>query len=134
MMTVGSEMLAFKLAAVRQKQVAINATMGAAIALALAVTLLAAAMLADWLLDLNVAIRAVILLVNLAVLGFVGYRYVVKPIVEAPDDEELALFVERVIPDFRTRLIAAVQLTKPQGIPPGGSARLVQALVAETES
>jgi hypothetical protein len=51
-----------------------------------------------------------------------------------PDDDEVALMVEKARPTFRSRLIASLQLTRPGAIPPGSSAALVTALVAETQT
>src|SRR5260370_37485548 len=42
--------------------------------------------------------------------------------------------VEKARPEFRSRLIAAIQLTRPGALPPGASAALVDAMIEETEA
>ncbi len=42
--------------------------------------------------------------------------------------------VERHSPQFRSRLISAVQLVRPEAVPAGASASMVRAMISETES
>jgi hypothetical protein len=54
----------------------------------------------------------------------------IRPWSRRPDDERVALMVERALPAFRSRFIAAVQLAKSRE--EGNSPALIKALVAET--
>jgi hypothetical protein len=128
-----SPLLHEKIASVRSKLLTVSAGSGLSLAVILASGLLAAGMLADWLLDLPLAVRAVFLAVDVAVVGRVLFRDVFTPVAHQPDDNAVALLVERALPQFRSRLIAALQLTQPQAIPAGASPVLVTELVRQTE-
>src|SRR6185369_3895397 len=129
-----STFLGAKLAALRRRQVATAALTGLAMALGVGVEMLALAMFVDWWLDLAWGIRLVLLIVQVALLGYIGLRHVVAPVLHQPDDDELALMVEKARSVFRSRLIAAVQLTRPGAIPAGASTSMVEAMVQETEA
>ena len=129
-----SALLHEKLAGVRAKILTVTAGSGVSLALILVTGLLAGGMLADWLLDLPLAVRAALLALNASVLGYILFRDVITPIIRRPDDNTVALLVERALPQFRSRLIAALQLTQPQAIPAGASPVLVAELVRETET
>jgi hypothetical protein len=77
--------------------------------------------------------RLVSLLAQTAVFGFILARYIVRPLVWQPDDDDLALMVERRRPEFRSRLIASIQFPRPNAVPPGASVSMATALVEETE-
>src|SRR5262245_54715735 len=129
-----SALLHAKIVALRRKHVSTAALTGMATAIGIGIELLALAMFADWWLDLPWIVRLVLLLAQLLLFGFIVVRFVLIPIVRQPDDEELALMVEKARPEFRSRLIAAIQLTRPQAIAPGISPVLVDAMVEETEA
>ncbi len=129
-----SALLHGKLAGVRAKLLAVTAGSGVSLAIILVTGLLAAGMLADWLLDLPLAVRAALLALNAGVLTYVLIRDVLTPFVNRPNDDAVALLVERALPQFRSRLIVALQLTQPQAIPAGASSVLVTELVRETET
>ena len=74
------------------------------------------------------------LALNLGIICYFVARHVFLPILHQPDDDTLALLVEKARPEFSSRLIASVQLTEPGGISTGESSDLVRALVEETES
>jgi hypothetical protein len=57
----------------------------------------------------------------------------IRPILYGPDDEQIALWVERERPEFATRLIASVQLAQSEAIPDGVSQSLVAAMIGQTE-
>ena len=106
----------------------------AAVAVAgLAVVGLAANMAVDRWLDLSRAHRAALLVVDgiglLAVLVWRG----VLPVVRGPDVEQAALWVERAVPAFGSRLISAVQFSAG-GAGAGASAAMVRALVRQVEA
>ena len=129
-----SPFLAAKITALRRKQVATVALTGAAMALGVGVELLALAMFFDWWLDLAWGVRLLLLLAQTGIMTYLLLRFVVAPLLHPPDEDELALMVEKARSIFRSRLIAAVQLTRPGSIPSGASAPMVDAMVEETEA
>ena len=129
-----SEFLADKLTRLRQKLVRTSVLLALSVAVLVGVEVLALAMFFDWLIDLPWSVRAALLLAQLAFLSWLFIRYIVAPLVRQPHDEALALLVERARPQLRTRLIAAVQLTRPGALPAGASTIFVRALVDETEA
>ena len=129
-----SEMLLTKLHGARQKHVTVCFCTGLFAAAGAAVVGLGAAMLLDWWLDLALWIRAVLLLINLAVIIFVFLDLALWPIVWGPDAEGIALRVEDAEPSLATRLIASVQLSQAGAIPAGTSVSLVRAMIAQTEA
>ena len=128
-----SSLITTKLAAARSRHVAVAIGEGLSQAIVFAICWIAATMILDRLFELPYLFRAVTLAALLASLGWIIAKRLVFPIVYGPDDEELALAVERECPEFRTRLIAAVQLSRPNAITAGSSASLVRAMVAQTE-
>jgi hypothetical protein len=131
---VPSPVLAQKLDALRRKQATVAVGAGLAEGVAAIVLLLAAGMLLDWMLDLPIGVRILLLLADLAVVSGIAWARVLVPILYGPDEDRAALMVERAYPDFRSRLIASVQLTRPRAVPHGGSISLVRALVDQTEA
>ena len=129
-----STLLAAKIALLRRKLLSVAVATGVAMALAVSVELLALAMFVDWLMDLPWTVRLVLLLVQAVALSYIVFNMLVKPVVHQPDDDELALMVEKAKPEFRSRLIAAIQLARPGAIPAGASAMLADAMVEETEA
>lgn len=129
-----SPLLAGKIEALRRKFVGVGAVTGAAMAVAVGVETLALAMFLDWWLDLPRWIRALMLLGQAGIWGFILWRMVLIPIVRQPSDDELALMVEKARPAFRSRLIASVQLTRPGALGPNDSASMVDAMVEQTEA
>ena len=128
-----SQLLHAKIATVRSKQTTLEAVRGLCAMAAAAVLLLAATMLLDWFVELPFWARAALLAMDVTVLAFLFLRYVVHPFVFGPDDEEIALLVEHHRPEFRTRLIASIQLARPHAVPAGASVGLVRAMIAQTE-
>lgn len=128
-----SAQLAGKLAAVRSKKVGVETGSGVAILLGGIVLALAAGMLLDWFLDLPWAVRFLLFLGYLAAAGHVIWHHIIIPFLRQPDDDAVALLVERGNPQFTTRLIAALQLTRPGALQSGEAPALVRALVADTE-
>ena len=128
-----SALLAAKLAGVRQKHVGVAAGTGAGMAVGALIILLAAAMLCDWWLDFPLAARAVTLALTMGVTGFVVWRFVVRPIRHQPDDDTVALRIERARPQFRSRLISSIQFSRPGALPPGAAVSLARMTIAETE-
>jgi hypothetical protein len=129
-----SQHLRWQLAALRRKHVVVAVLTGLALLVAVGVELLAVVMFLDWWLDLPWGVRLFLLLGQLAILGYILARQVVLPLLRQPDEDSLALMVEKARPEFRTRLIASVQLSRPGSIPPGAAVSLVDALLVETKA
>ena len=128
-----SALLAAKLAGVRRKHVGVTAGTGAGMAVGVLIILLAAAMLCDWWLDFPRAARALTLALTLGVTGFIVWRFVVRPIRHQPDDDSVALRVEKARPQFRSRLISSIQFSRPGALSPGAAVSLARMTIAETE-
>ncbi len=128
-----SALLAGKLAAVRSKKVGVETGSGVAMLLGGLVLALGIGMAADWFLDLPWAVRFLLFLGYLAAAGHVIWHRILIPFLRQPDDDDIALLVERGNSPFGTRLIAALQLTRPGALQSGEAPALVRALVSETE-
>lgn len=129
-----SPMLARRIAALRRRHLGVVVLTGIAMAIGVGVELLALAMFFDWWLDLPWGLRLLSLIAQTAIFAFILLRMVVRPLIYQPDDDDLALMVERARPEFRGRLIASVQLTRAGEVTPGTSAVMIDALVEETEA
>ena len=128
-----SAALAGKLAALRRRQISVLVITGLARVAGVVVLLLAGGMLLDWWLDFPWGLRAAVLGLEIGGLGWLLIRYVFTPLVRQPDDDTFALMVEKGRPEFRSRLIASIQLTRPGAIPAQAATDLVRAMVGETE-
>src|SRR5262245_39659256 len=102
-----------KLDATRRRHLGFAAGSGASIGVCTFITGLAVSMLLDWWIELPTWARAGLLAINLAVVAYVLVRYVIIPVWTAPDDDEVALWVEAHAPQLKSRLISAVQLARP---------------------
>jgi len=137
-----SDQLVSKLAAVRHKHEVVSLGAGVSTAAAVFIAAIGVEMVVDWLSDLPWAreaglpwaLRLAVMMLILAGVGFIVFWRVIRPIATAPDDETLALAVERFEPAFAGRLISAIQLSMPQAMAAGASPALVRQLVRETES
>ena len=128
-----SPLLESKIAAVRTRQSLLAVLRGACAVAAAAVLLLAFGMLLDFFLELPRWARAALLAIDVTILTYIALWYIVAPLVFAPDDDELALLVERHRPEFRTRLIASIQLSREGAVPANASRSLVHMMIAQTE-
>ncbi|MGE5610015.1 MAG: hypothetical protein ACM359_12230, partial [Bacillota bacterium] len=128
-----SAVLRNKISAVRRKHTLVAVGAGVAGLMGLAMLLVAGGMVLDWLVEFPYGVRAGLLAVDLVVLGYVLCTQVIGPVVFGPDEEEIALMVERAVPEFRTRLIASVQLSRPGGVVAGASEALAKAMIRQTE-
>jgi hypothetical protein len=129
-----SPILLGKLNGLRRKLLAVAVFTGLAMALAVGVEMLALAMFMDWWLDLPRWIRALMLLGQAAILGLILWRMMLIPIIRQPSDDELALMVEKARPEFKSRLIASVQLARPGALGSNDSASMVDAMIEQTEA
>lgn len=128
-----SAQLAGQLAGVRSKRTGVAVGSGVAMLLGGLTLALGVGMLLDWFLDFAWAIRFLIFLGYLAGIGHVVWHHILVPLIRQPDDDELALLVERGQPQFASRLIAALQLTRPGALQSNEAPSLVRELLAETE-
>lgn len=81
----------------------------------------------DWLFDLAWHVRFIFALCDLALLGWICYRYLFLPMQKKLTPEQAALRAEMKWPALRTSLISAVQLAKR----PEGSTRMVEILIQQ---
>lgn len=88
--------------------------------------------LLDWMLDLDLIIRAVFLTANLIILSYLLYKKVLNHLIYKKDQEELALIVERHFPIFKDRLISSIQLMKINPESEGISSAMLKSLIKET--
>lgn len=128
-----SAQLAGQLAAVRSKRTGVAVGSGVAMLLGGLTLALGIGMVADWFLDFPWAVRLLLFLGYLAAAGHVIWHHVLVPVIQQPDDDDLALLVERGHPQFASRLIAALQLTRPGALQSNEAPSLVRELIAETE-
>ena len=130
----GINLLRAKLTGVRRKLLICTAGTGVALVLISVVSLFAIGMAVDWLGELPRLGRALLLLINLGLIWLIVWRQIVEPVENAPGEDGCALLVEQALPDFRTRLIASVQLTRPGALHSNDSEAMVQVLVKQTEA
>ncbi|MBK7998540.1 MAG: hypothetical protein IPK15_07440 [Verrucomicrobia bacterium] len=125
--------LSSQLVTLRRRHVGVAVLTGLSILVVIGVELLALALFVDWWVELPWALRLVSILVQGAVATYLLLTMVITPLVRQPDEDELALMVERARPEFRSRLIAAIQLARSGSAAPNTSTAMVSALVHETE-
>jgi hypothetical protein len=106
--------LAQKLAKLGRKYVLVNGTERVAQIVSAAMILLTAQMFIDWLVDLPLAARIVILAADIGLLVFFVRRQLLPLILRPPNPEACALMIEKHWPRFRGRMIATVQLAGPR--------------------
>ena len=121
--------LAVHLARIRNHQGRVALRTGVAMALLAWLGWLAIEMPLDWLVELPRWARAIFFIAGLGGTAFVLWRFGIRPWLRRPDDDRVALAIERALPDFRSRFIASVQLARQ---PADTSRSLVRALLKET--
>jgi hypothetical protein len=87
---------------------------------------LAITMPLDWMVELPWAARAALLVAGSGAAAFVAWRHGIREFFHRPNDEAVALRIERALPEFRSRFIASVQLSQTQ------NTTLVSALLDQT--
>ena len=123
-----------KLNAVRRRHAAVSVGTALVAVVAAVVLCLAAGMLLDRGFDLPYAAREVLLSIYGVVVVAVAVWRGLVPIVRGPDLEQAALWVERAVPAFASRLISAVQFLRPAGVGSGESPAMARALVRQAEA
>lgn len=129
-----SALLLDRISAVRSRFVAVATASGVSRLAITLVLLLSAGMVVDWLVELPKALRGLLLLGYVALTARLLWTGVLKPLLHQPDDDTVALMVERGMPDFRSRLIVSLQLSRAAALQPGQSPALVQELLQQTET
>ena len=127
-----SRLLEAKLAAVRSKHLNVGLGTGVAWLAVAAVALLAGGMLLDWKLDLDKSVRTLLLLIDAIVLAVIFIRHIYTPLTVRPSHEEVALQVEQMMPEFRSRLIASTQMAGKKE-EDSTADMFVRAMVGQTE-
>jgi len=128
-----SPFLAGKLTGLRRRHLSVAVMTGLAIAVSVSIELLALELFADWWLELPWKVRLVLLVLQIGALAYILVRLVAVPLLRQPDDDDVALMVEKARPIFRSRLIASLQLARPGAVPPTASKGLALATIEETE-
>jgi len=82
---------------------------------------------ADWLFDLSRGKRALLLVCDTGLFGWLAWRYLITPWNRRLTLEQAALRAERYWPDWSTSLISAVQLAQR----PEGARQLVESLISK---
>lgn len=95
--------LSSQLDALRRRHVGVLALTGLAILLVVSVELLALALFVDWWVELPWAVRLGSLIAQAALATYVLLTMVIAPLIRQPNEDELALMVERARPEFRSR-------------------------------
>jgi len=129
-----SQILSSKISTVRRKQATVSTLTGLTAAIGIFALILGAEMFLDWWLNFSMTIRVAFLAVNIAAVVWILLYAVFGPILYGSDDDEIALMVEDAEPAFRTRLIASIQLSRPDAVAASSSPALVRAMIAQAES
>ncbi len=129
-----SQVLAARLAALRTRHLNIETAKGLALAIIVCLELLALIMFLDWCFDFPWALRLVLFIIQFGVFNYILYRFVFHPRFRPPDDEELALRMERAFPALRSRLISSVQFSQPGALSNGASVGLALSTIEQTEA
>src|SRR5262245_5661916 len=114
-----SALLARNLASIRRRETSVTVGAGAAKFLGALIVLGGVGRFLAWWLDLPWVVRLVWLIAEAVALGWIAWKFVLHPLLHPPDDDLVALKIEKAKPIFRTRLIPAVQLTRPGALEPG---------------
>jgi hypothetical protein len=126
-----SELIRRKIASARSKNSLVEAATGVSMAVGALVASITLGAMLDYWLDLSLVVRAILLSAYLGYAGFLTWKYALRPVVKAPDDEDIALRVEHIEPTFSSRLISSVQFAT--AIPDGASVSMARAMMRETE-
>ncbi len=126
-----SKVIQTKINAVRRKHAGVRAGEAACLMASIVVGVLGVTMLIDWLFDLPYLVRAALLSLHAATLMYILVRFVIWPLIKGPDDETVALWIERLYPESASRIISAVQFSRVELV--GMSPAMANACVAEAE-
>jgi hypothetical protein len=137
---MSAQILLEKIDSVRRRQRSVAVAAGVCKTVLAALGLIVAFFLLDWLILSRSAsngagdklARGVLVAAMLGTFAYVVWRTIVQELQRHPDDDEIALRVEKGHPELRGRLISTIQLTR--GEQGGVSQELIEALEADTLS
>lgn len=129
-----SQLIQSKIETVRRKHAAVSGAFGASTMLLVIVCVLAGTMFIDWIFDLPQWLRYAMLAIHISALLYLLVRNVLWPLLKGPDDETVALWIEAFYQDAASRIISAVQFTRPEFALAGESQQMVGAAVREAET
>ncbi len=131
------DLLLQKIDEVRARQRSVAIGQGTARIVLAALGLIVAFFLVDWLILARSTpgsgdrlARGILVAAMLITLGYVAWRSLIRVLLHSPDDDEVALKVERGHPELRGRLISTIQLRRTSDM--GGSKELIAALEEDT--
>jgi hypothetical protein len=90
-----------------------------------------ASFLLDYLVRMTVPQRAIILAAGAALLGFIVWRWLIRPLRQSVRDEDLALVLENHFPQLEDRVITTLQLAAKAKTADGTSQQLLDAVAEE---
>ncbi len=125
-------MLADKISALGKKRLAVICGTSICRLILTILGLVSVGMLFDWIFDFSIGVRALLLLAYILIAGILIYYGIFKQIVNKPDDEQLALMVEKAFPVFKSRLISSIQFLKSDEFHNTFSLALIKRLLQET--
>jgi len=128
-----SELLEGKIRDLRRRKLTVETGAGFAQAGTAFLLLVAVEMIVDWRLELPWALRLIWLLAALALVVHLVNEHVIIPVLDRLDTDRAALLIEKHFPEFNSRLISALQLTRPGALSGREATGLVSALVRQTE-
>lgn len=126
-----SKVIQNKIDAVRRKHASVRSAEAACLMAIILVGVLGVTMLVDWTFDLPYIVRAALLSLHAAALLYILVRFVIWPLIKGPDDETVALWIERLYPESASRIISAVQFARVELA--GASPAMISACVTEAE-
>lgn len=132
-MTAMDGILSQKIDAARLRHRLVAAGTGLVGAVICFVAVLMLAALADWWIDLPRWLRVILLAANTVLAAACLVRHGLQPLLRGVDEETIALAVERMERGFATRLISAVQFSRPGGVSPGESPAIVAVIIRQAE-
>ncbi len=129
-----SQVIQSKIDAVRRKHAVVRAGFGLSTMVIILVSVFAGTMLLDYWFELPYVLRCAVLAIHLSVLGYLLARHVLWPLIKGPDDETVALWIESFYEDAASRIISAVQFSRPKLALEGVSRHMLGAAVREAEA
>jgi len=129
-----SSLLRNKLAGVRDKMRNLALGTGFSWMVLALIILLGVGMFIDWRLNLDAGVRTLLLMIYAVVLFSILRKEILNPLGSQPDDDDVALAVERSkeFTDYRSRLIAATQFGREE-LPKGIAGTLVADTISQAE-
>ena len=129
-LATASQEIAARIEQLRRRQGRVFCGTGIAMAVTVLGVWLASETVTDFLANLPWLVRLAFFVVGVGGAGLLCWWFGIRRWRQRLDDDAVALMIERALPEFRSRFIAAVQLAK--AVDAQTSPALVKALVAET--